>query len=301
MARIDHALATWPSAEEGGVDRDRRAAETVAKAAAGAGAEGDEPDLLAPPLPARPGEGPERGRSRVWAVAGGAAVAVAAMAAGIGAIQLKSADDAQGVSASAAGSAASASLSMGGSAGPRPAGAAWKTVHPASANPIDVPGVDPASLPQARDDRAPALRPVPAVRPASPARAQAGVADPVDPATARDPAAADDTLRPAGGVAPGAGIVSDPSSVPRRPSFGAAQAALATVLPAARACLQSSDDACRVTVTFQSNGAVRDVGLPESVDPQAAACLRGTLSKASLPPFAEPTFAAPVTVRAAPR
>ncbi|MGH7438587.1 MAG: hypothetical protein ACRENE_23105, partial [Polyangiaceae bacterium] len=115
-------------------------------------------------------------------------------------------------------------------------------------------------------------------------------------AVAPDAVATDETLRPAGGVAPGSGITGDPSSLPRRPGLGAVQAAVGAVLPAARACLQSSDPAYRVTVTFQSSGTVRDVGLPD-MDPGEAACVRDALARASLTAFAEPTFAAPVTVR----
>ena len=115
-------------------------------------------------------------------------------------------------------------------------------------------------------------------------------------AVAPETVATDDTLRPAGGVAPGSGIRGDPSSLPRRPAFGAVQAAVGAVLPAARGCLQSGDPAYRVTVTFQSSGTVRDVALPD-MDPAEAACIRGALARAWLPAFAEPTFAAPVTVR----
>jgi hypothetical protein len=304
MARIDDALASWPSSEEKAGDGERRASETLAKAAAGASADGDDPDLLAPPLPARPGEGPEQRRSR-WSVAGSALLAAAAMAAAVGVVvHLRAAGQAEGTSAAIPAAATSTSVAMGGGGERAATGAAGQSAQAAPARPVEAPGVDPATLPQARDDRAPALRPGqgPALRPASPARAPAaGVADQAGPAdllAAQPLAAADDTLRPAGGVAPGSGIVNDPSNIPRRPSFGAAQAALGAVLPAARACVQSRDAAYRVTVTFQSNGAVRDVGLPD-MDPQEAACVRSALSKASLPPFAEPTFAAPVTVRAA--
>jgi hypothetical protein len=49
-------------------------------------------------------------------------------------------------------------------------------------------------------------------------------------------------------------------------------------------------------VTFGSDGHVAAVAEPERVS-EAARCIREALSKAEVPPFAEPSFSAPVTIR----
>jgi hypothetical protein len=50
------------------------------------------------------------------------------------------------------------------------------------------------------------------------------------------------------------------------------------------------------TVTFQSDGSVREVKVT-GADGAKQHCVEAALSAAVVPPFAEPTFSAPVTVR----
>jgi hypothetical protein len=58
-------------------------------------------------------------------------------------------------------------------------------------------------------------------------------------------------------------------------------------------------------VTYRSDGTVEDVSLAggsartasADISAQKGACLRSALEKARIPPFAESTFQAPVTVR----
>jgi hypothetical protein len=50
-------------------------------------------------------------------------------------------------------------------------------------------------------------------------------------------------------------------------------------------------------VTFESSGTVRDVSLPGGGDPAKETCVKAALARASVPPFAEGSYAARVTVR----
>ncbi|WP_394846595.1 hypothetical protein LZC95_03910 [Pendulispora brunnea] len=86
--------------------------------------------------------------------------------------------------------------------------------------------------------------------------------------------------------------------VPQKPSNGAVQSALSSVLPRARACLRGDDGVSRVTLTFDSSGKVQSSSLagPAAKKP-AEACIKAALGKMKLPPFAEPKFSAIVTVR----
>ncbi len=297
MARIDRALAEWPSAREGATDDDR-AAVVTARATGGGDADADagDDDVLAPPLPPLPGEASSgvrpRRRPAAWIVAGG--LAAAAMAATFVAIDLRRQGDPGPVALTAApqgGASVAAAAPM-----PRTTG---------SPPPVDVPGIAPSLLPVA-PSAAPS-GPVPpallaAARRAPGARAGGAAAgpSPADPAAGATPAASpDDSLQPAAAVAPGSSLGPGPWSVPRRPSVGAIQGALGSAIPGARACLDASDPPYRAVVTFQSDGTVRDVALPETGEPSGAkeACVKAALRKAAVPPFAEESYAAPATVR----
>jgi hypothetical protein len=294
MVRIDRALARWPLAEADGATSEAKAAAITARATSDGEPEATDGDVLAPPLPALPDEGPAakpaRKRATTWIVAAAAVAAVAAGFVGLG-IRGSGADRAFSAGAPASPSAAS---------GP-PATAGLPGASPSS---LDVPGVDPASLPLAANARgektapstplAPSRRSAPAAHPgtvaagASPAGSAPGGADPFP---------VDDSLRPAAAIAPGSNLAVDPSSVPRRPSLGAVQAAFGAVLPAARACLDANDPPYRATVTFQSDGSVRSVALSEP-DSSKTACVKAALAGASVPGFALGSYGAPVTVRA---
>jgi hypothetical protein len=98
-------------------------------------------------------------------------------------------------------------------------------------------------------------------------------------------------------TAQGAGPESS-GSVPLRPSQGAINGALGTVLPAARACVDEDAPVSRASVTFNSDGSVGTVSVSGwAVGKPAEACIRAALTKARVPPFAQPTFTAPATIR----
>jgi hypothetical protein len=83
-----------------------------------------------------------------------------------------------------------------------------------------------------------------------------------------------------------------------RPSTGAAQAAVGSVLGAARACVAGQPEASSATLVFGSSGEVKSVSVsgPAEGTP-AAACIKAALGKARVQPFAAPTFSLGVTVR----
>jgi hypothetical protein len=291
-ARLDRALASWP-APRAGVDWTAKAGDTARSATAAPRPERpSDADLMRPPLPATALEG-GRQRVRLWLMAGGlAATTAAAVAAGALLFAARAPVQAGGAVA-----AVSATPSPAGvRAGLRPSTAS-RPVEPAGS---DTPGVDPKDLPlvQAAAARPQAPAPLaarsvasprpPAAEPAPSALAGQAEPDPL-PYDSLQPAAAAGSVP----IPPGAGT---PWNVPRRPPVGAIQAAFATVLPAARACLGPGDPASRAVVTFRSDGTVQDVSLPARTA-SAEGCVRAALEKARVPPFAEGTYSAPVTVR----
>jgi hypothetical protein len=87
-------------------------------------------------------------------------------------------------------------------------------------------------------------------------------------------------------------------SVPQRPSQGAVTGAIGAVLPGARACLGPDDAVSRATVTFGSAGTVQSVSVSGGAAGKAAeGCIKAALGKAKVAPFAEATYAAPITIR----
>ncbi len=82
---------------------------------------------------------------------------------------------------------------------------------------------------------------------------------------------------------------------PDRPALGAIVSALRAVQPEARACLGPDATTRSGRVVFASDGTVASVELAGSTPEDA--CIRSALSKATVPPFLEPTFSTPVTVR----
>jgi hypothetical protein len=189
--------------------------------------------------------------------------------------------------------------------------------------------IDPTRLPIAASDdaheaaSASSSRPgTAAARAVGPARPSAGPSQPASSGRAAETAAAaapaaegatglGDLMRQAAGVAPGSASGGttggatdspssevDPSSVPRKPSQGAIQGAIGMVLPAARMCLGPDDPISRATITFKSDGSVENVSISGgALGKPAEACVRAALMKAHVPPFAQPIFTAPATVR----
>jgi hypothetical protein len=87
-------------------------------------------------------------------------------------------------------------------------------------------------------------------------------------------------------------------SVPQRPSQGAVIGALGAVMPNARACLDADDAVSRATVTFASDGTVKNVAVNGGAKGKPAeACIKGALSHAKVSPFAEESYTTTVTVR----
>jgi hypothetical protein len=87
-------------------------------------------------------------------------------------------------------------------------------------------------------------------------------------------------------------------SVPQRPSQGALSSAIGRSLPDARACLGPDDGVSYATVVFESGGGVQNVTLSGfASNKPAGACIITALKKATVGPFAEPTYTAKITVR----
>lgn len=103
------------------------------------------------------------------------------------------------------------------------------------------------------------------------------------------PAPQDDS-KPASGAMSG--------NLPDQPSQGNAQAAVRSVLPAAKACVAGATEPSSATITFGSSGSVQSV----SVGGWAAAngkagCVKSALQGARVSPFAKPTFTVPANIR----
>jgi hypothetical protein len=136
---------------------------------------------------------------------------------------------------------------------------------------------------------------------------------PADPTPAAPPSKPTGSLgeavdRAAGGVVAHAAAASEPAapagpqfapgSVPEKPSQGAVTGALGRALPSARNCLNPDDPVSRANVTFSSAGTVSAVVVSGSAaGSPAEECIRSALMKASVPPFAQATYSANVTVR----
>jgi hypothetical protein len=196
-----------------------------------------------------------------------------------------------------------------------PQAAAVKPVAPAPAAPpqADDPGVDLTKLPRANAAVPGQSSPPPvaanaphAPRPVAQS-APAGAAPPN--AAAQDSDKSLEALMQQAAGSPGAtpvqpatapGTSPDPGagSVPLRPSLGAINGALGTAMPAARACVDADAPISHATVTFNSDGSVGTVSITGwAAGKPAEACIRAALSKARVPPFAQPTYTVPATIR----
>ena len=85
-----------------------------------------------------------------------------------------------------------------------------------------------------------------------------------------------------------AAVATSHGPVPPRPDASAVRAAIASVLPSARACL--SQQTFEADITFGSDGTVRSVNVSDSESPRVSACVRTALARARVPPFSDPTF-----------
>jgi hypothetical protein len=108
------------------------------------------------------------------------------------------------------------------------------------------------------------------------------------PAESQGIAPAEPPLKPADGR----------TGLPEKPSTGAVQAALGSVIGGARSCVSGQDRPSNATVVFGSDGRVQGVTVGgAATGTPAAACIRSALEKARVHPFAKPTFSASVTIR----
>jgi hypothetical protein len=83
-----------------------------------------------------------------------------------------------------------------------------------------------------------------------------------------------------------------------RPSLGAINGAIGTAMPAARACVDLDSPVSRASITFNSDGSVGAVAISGwAAGKPAEECIRAALSKARVPPFAQPTYTVPATIR----
>jgi hypothetical protein len=88
------------------------------------------------------------------------------------------------------------------------------------------------------------------------------------------------------------------ASVPLRPSLGAVSGAIGMALPSARACVDADAPLSRAKITFRSDGSVAEVEVSGwAAGRPAEACIRAALMRTRVPPFAEPTYVVPATIR----
>lgn len=118
-----------------------------------------------------------------------------------------------------------------------------------------------------------------------PSTAAAAPADkPVEKALPPDPA-----LRPA---------ESTGGAIPVKPSTGAVQAALGSVMSGARHCVAGDDGPSSAVVVFASDGHVQSVTVQGlAAGKPSAACIEAQLSRARVQPFASASFSINATVR----
>jgi hypothetical protein len=96
-------------------------------------------------------------------------------------------------------------------------------------------------------------------------------------------------MRPAEGSA---------GAVAQKPSIGAVQAALGSVMGGARSCVAGHAEPSRAQVVFGSDGTVQSVAVSgPAAGTAAGACIETALKKARMQPFAVPTFSTSVTIR----
>ena len=192
---------------------------------------------------------------------------------------------------------------------------AWHASHAAQAlvakaDPDDVPGA------VAKDDAKPApvaaaAKPAPAAPMPPPASALLSVikqaadsvpatAPPADdaPAVAPSKIAATTPAAVAASPAPVPAAATAGGSLGQRPSQGQVTGALGAALPDARSCLHEDDGVSRAHVVFGSDGAVQTVEVTGfAAGKPTEGCIVKALKRAHVPPFAEATYGATVTVR----
>lgn len=137
-------------------------------------------------------------------------------------------------------------------------------------------------------------------------RAQPAVAERPDARSATAPTQA---VPPAGNTAqaPPASGPSEPgmvmadsrhAGIPDKPSTGAVQAAIGSVMGAARACVAGQNAASRASLEFGSDGRVHSVSISgPAVGTHAEPCLRTALSGARVQPFSRSNYLVNLSIR----
>lgn len=175
---------------------------------------------------------------------------------------------------------------------PEPPTAAAPTPEPAAAS--DVLKVEEVPLAEAVDAAGTAL---PKDRAAG-ARAGARAAAVPVPAAAPDAEQPAAVTPPAGPSEPGMVMADSHGTLPDHPSTGAVQAAVGTVMGAARACVAGQSAASRATLNFGSDGRVQSVAVSGPAQATSAEpCLQSALSGARVQPFARAGYSVTLTVR----
>lgn len=152
---------------------------------------------------------------------------------------------------------------------------------------------------KSQEDRltAGSARSAPAKKAAATAAANATPAGPQQQAVAlkeTEEATATTDLSAPSGAAP----ADKQAALPNRPSVGAIQGAVGSVMAGARSCLAGQDTGSKATVTFGADGHVKGVSVtgPAAGTP-AEGCVRSALMGARVPAFSEPEYSASFTVR----
>jgi len=158
-------------------------------------------------------------------------------------------------------------------------------------------GVDPTTLPE---QASPSQEPSNVASANGSAASAPGKVATLKPALRAAPASADakasdQGLPPDPGLRP---ADSRGGELPMKPTTGAVQAALGSVMSGARHCVAGDDAASSAVVVFGSDGRVQHVTVSgAAAGKSSAACIEAQLSRARVQPFAASSFSVNATVR----
>jgi hypothetical protein len=166
-----------------------------------------------------------------------------------------------------------------------------KVVVPSAASPMSL------ALNTEEGKTASAVRPAPAKKAASPDMGNTQAAAPEQQKAGGLVLKETDDAQ-AEGIAQQQPAAADKEALPNRPSVGAIQGAVGSVMAGARSCLAGQEAGSKATVTFGADGHVKNVSVagPAAGTP-AEGCVRSALMGARVPPFSEPEYSASFTVR----
>jgi hypothetical protein len=154
-------------------------------------------------------------------------------------------------------------------------------------------GVDPNSLPG--EEATAATEPTPAKVASAPGKAGASKVAVKDDRGAATTAGVAQSLPPDPALRPADSRGGD---LPAKPSTGAVQAALGSVMNGARHCVAGDDRPSSAVVVFGSDGRVQHVTVSgAAAGKSSASCIEAQLSRARVQPFAAANFSVSATVR----